>query len=257
VVSALLGGNLSGLENYVGAVRPALFFADSEYARQAARTIAKEIGLPLDVMDTETMQQLATADLTTQTDALPHLERVVGLERILSPYSCVLGCVAAPDAAMLRNLNRLLIRAQKPLILGLIDGPFISLLSTLATQTGCFECYEQRMLARLEDTLVYHEFVEASAGTSTPNGPWFTPPLHILTSAVISEGFLYSTLSVLRVAGRVVNVYLPLLEIQIQDLLRVPYCPGCGFASRARMNEMYTSTKRLVTEMLDRVELEG
>jgi thiazole/oxazole-forming peptide maturase SagC family component len=165
--------------------------------------------------------------------------------------------MAAPDLSLLRNLNRLLIRAEKPLILGLIDGPFIAALSTHATETGCFECFEQRMLARLEDTAVYQQFVQATAGISATGGPWLAPQLHMLVSTVISEAYLYSTVGLMRLAGRIVNVYLPLLEIQVQDLLRVPYCPGCGYISRAHMNEMYTSTKRLVTDMMAKIKVEG
>jgi hypothetical protein len=61
----------------------------------------------------------------------------------------------------------------------------------------------------------------------------------------------------MRLTGRVVNVYLPLLEVQVQDLLRVPYCPACGYVARGQMNEMYTSTKRLVSDMLGRIAIEG
>ena len=159
--------------------------------------------------------------------------------------------------SFLRNLNRLLIRLEKPLILGLIDGPFITALSTLATDTGCFECFEQRMLARLEDTAIYQQFVDATAGVTAASGAWTAPQLHALISAVISEGYLYATVGMMRLAGRVVNIYLPLLEIQVQDLLRVPYCPACGYVARAQMNEMYTSTKRLVDDMLHRITVEG
>lgn len=259
-VSALLGGGLAGVEGYASSnVRPVLFFADNGYARDAAKRLASEINLPLDVMDVEVARELAQADLTTRTDAVGYAETLARLGRVFHNYSCVLGCVAAPNLSMLRNMNRLLVEAEKPLILGLIDGPFMSLLATLATQSGCFECYEQRMLARLEDMTVYHQFVEATAdggGAAVAGTPPFAPPLHLLTSAVISEGYLYATLSMLRLAGRIVNIYLPLLEIQVQDLLRVPYCPACGFISKAQMNEMYTSSKRLVGEMLSRVQVE-
>jgi thiazole/oxazole-forming peptide maturase SagC family component len=256
-VAALLGGSLSGFAEGVGTVRPVLFFSDSAYIREAAKTLSKQIGLALDVLDDETLQTLATADLTTRMDAVQYKETEMGLDKIFRPYACVLGCVAAPNMSILRNLNRLLIAAEKPLILGLIDGPFMSVLGTLATQTGCFECYEQRMLARLEDTVVYHRFVESTAKGADPVGPWFSAQMHMLMAAVISEGLLYSSLGVMRLAGRIVNIYLPLLEIQVQDLLRVPYCPACGFISKAQMNEAYTSTTRLVTEMLASVELEG
>ncbi|HRC86884.1 MAG TPA: hypothetical protein PK413_14845 [Thermoanaerobaculia bacterium] len=257
VVSALLGGNLSGFENYVGTPRPTLFFSDSPYAKSAAQILAREVGLPLDLLEPEYLEELARVDLTTRTDAVETLERTLALEKRLGTYASVLGVVAAPNLSSLRNLNRLLVRAEKPLILGMIDGPFMSVLSTLATQSGCFECFEQRMLARVEDTVVYHRFVEATANAPGGNGAFLAPPLHMLTAAVLAEGFLYSTLAMMRLSGRIINIYLPLLEIQVQDLLRVPYCPGCGFVSKAQMNELYTSSKRLVGEMIGKVEIHG
>lgn len=258
-VSALLGGSggLGGFEEQIAPPRVVMFFSDNEYARNSARALAAEIGLPLDVVEDEVLQGLATADLTSRTDAVEYMEAVAKYEKVFQPYSCVLGCVAAPNLTVLRNLNRLLIRAEKPLILGLIDGPFIAALSTHATETGCFECFEQRMLARLEDTAVYQQFVQATAGINSTAGAWLAPQLHMLVSTVISEGYLYSTVGLMRLAGRIVNVYLPLLEIQVQDLLRVPYCPACGYISKAQMNEMYTSTKRLVTDMMSKIKVEG
>lgn len=258
IVSALLGGNLSGFEEYIGKPRPVLFFSDSAYAENAAKTMAKETRLPLDFLAPKVLEELATVDLTTRTDAVAHKEAESRLEPHLSGYTAVLACLASPNLSMLRNLNRLLIRAEMPLIIGLIDGPFITVLSTLATRTGCFECYEQRMMARLEDTLAYKEYVKNTATSSLQQaGSWFSPPLHMLTAFVLSEGFLYSTLSTLRLGGRVVSAYLPLLEIQVQDLLRVPYCPACGFISKSKMNEMYTSSRRLINEMMDAVEVEA
>jgi thiazole/oxazole-forming peptide maturase SagC family component len=256
ILSGLLGGNLSGFEQYVADPRPVLFFADSDCAREASKTLARETGLPLDLIDDATLDALAQADLTTRTDAVGHVETIARFEKLFLPYSCVLGCVAAPNLSMLRNLNRLLIRAQKPLILGMIDGPFACLLATHATQTGCFECFEQRLLARLEDMAVYHQFVESTAGKRTVGGSGFAPVLHMLTAGVVSEGYLFSALGILRLAGRIINTYMPLLEIQVQDLLRVPYCPACGYIAQSQMNEMYTSSKRLLTDLLAKVHVE-
>ena len=259
IVSALLGGNLSGFEEYISNPRPVLFFSDSPYAENAAKMMAKETRLPLDVLAPEVLEELAAVDLTSRTDAVAHKEAESRLERHLSGgYTAVLACLASPNLSMLRNLNRLLIRNEMPLIIGLIDGPFITVLSTLVPKTGCFECYEQRMMARLEDTLAYREFVQNTKGASSLEaGSWFSPPLHMLAAFVLSEGYLYSTLSTLRIGGRIVSAYLPLLEIQVQDLLRVPYCPGCGFVSKGQMNEMYTSSRRLINEMMDAVEVEA
>ena len=198
-------------------------------------------------------------DLTTKTEAVDYLKDLEKYQSMLSLYSCVLGSFVTPNVSMLRNLNRILIKLEKPLILGFMDGPFMSLLSTIVTQTGCFECYEHRMLARLEDTVIYHKFIESNRRYSYRKENFkaaiFTPPVHMLTSAVISEGFLYATLSVLRLAGRIINIYLPVLEIQVQDLLRVPYCPACGFVSRSQMNEMYTSSRKIIKEMVSKIEI--
>lgn len=257
MVASILGGGVGGFEHQIAAPRPVLFFTDSDYGRSSATALAREIGLPLDVMDPEVLRELAAADLTTRTDAVDYIDALARYEKIFRPYACVLGCMAAPNLSTLRNLNRLLLQAEKPLILGLIDGPFISALSTVPTDTGCFECFEQRMLARLEDTAAYQQFVEATARADAPNGAWSASQLHALVSVVVSEAYLYATVSMMRLTGRVVNVYLPLLEIQVQDLLRVPYCPACGYIARGQMNDMYTSTKRLVSDMLGRIAIEG
>jgi thiazole/oxazole-forming peptide maturase SagC family component len=258
MVASLLGGGIGGFEQRIAAPRPALFFTDSEYARTSATALAREIGLPLDVMDAELLRELAAADLTSRTDAVDYIDTLSRYEKIFRPYSCVVGCVASPNLSTLRNLNRLLLQEAKPLILGLIDGPFITALSSLGTETGCFECFEQRMLARLEDTAAYQQFVDATARREAPaGGAWAASQLHALISVVVSEAYLYSSIGMMRLAGRIVNVYLPLLEIQVQDLLRVPYCPACGYVARGQMNEMYTSTKRLVSDMLGRIAVEG
>lgn len=260
IVSALLGGNISGFEEFVYEPRPVLFAADNEYAKEAAGMIAKQVKLPLDIMDKQTFSEITRMDLTSKTEAVDYLKNLEKYQRELSLYSCVIGSFAAPNISLLRNLNRLLIKLEKPLILGFIDGPFMSLLSTIANQTGCFECFEHRMLARMEDTLVYHKFVESNRGYNNRKedikAAIFTPPVHMLTAAVITEGFLYASLTMMRLAGRIINIYLPVLEIQVQDLLRVPYCSACGFASKAQMNEMYTSSRRIVEEMVNKIEIE-
>jgi len=45
----------------------------------------------------------------------------------------------------------------------------------------------------------------------------------------------------------------PLMEIQVQRLLRVPFCPACGFVAEAKMEEMYTSSKKIVDRVVDRI----
>jgi thiazole/oxazole-forming peptide maturase SagC family component len=113
------------------------------------------------------------------------------------------------------------------------------------------------MLARLQDTAVYQQFAQATARRPAANGSWAAPQLHVLAALAVSEGYLYSSIGMTRLCGRILSVFLPLIEIQAQDLLRVPYCPACGHVSKAQMEEMYTSTRRLVGDMLSRITVEG
>jgi thiazole/oxazole-forming peptide maturase SagC family component len=260
IVMALLGGTMSGFEKFIYEAKPVLLVSDNEYAKEAAKLIARQIKLPLDILSNETFTGLAGLDLTTKTEAVDYLKASERYRDQFSLYSCVLVSLTAPHISLMRNLNRILIELEKPMILGFMDGPFMTLLSTVVTQTGCFECFEQRMLARLQDNVVYQKFVaftrahvqDKDAGHQSVI---FTPPSHILTAAVITEGFLYATFNMMRLAGRIINIYLPVLEIQVQDLLRVPYCPACGFISKGQMNEMYTSSRHIVNEMLSKIEL--
>src|SRR5581483_7618210 len=104
-IRALLGGNLTGFEERAGTPSPVLFIADNEYARNAAKALAGEIGLPLDFIDEETMQGLAAADLTTRTDAVQYAQTIGKFDKFFHSYSCVLGCLATPNLTLLRNLN--------------------------------------------------------------------------------------------------------------------------------------------------------
>jgi thiazole/oxazole-forming peptide maturase SagC family component len=250
-VRDLLGTAITGIEEYVTAPRPALLLADTESARVLARSLATEMRFPLDVLDDQTQQRWSTLDLTTATDAVEHADAASQIELVVERYGCVLACLVNPNLSLLRNLNRVLIRLEKPLILAMVDGPFVSVTGFVPQQTGCFECFEQRMLVRLEDSAAYHDFLRVKA-SALQSVQFNSAYLHILTSAVIGEAYLQSTMGMFRVAGRTVNVYLPLLEIQVQDLLRVPYCPACGFVARAQMQDLYVSSRALINELLDR-----
>lgn len=259
IISGILGGRISGFEEYTHQARPMLFVTDNDYAREAARTMARQTQLPLDILDRKSLDEIRQADLATRTEALEYLKPLEKLQEGFRSPAGILASLISPDISLLRNLNRIAIALEKPFILGFTEGPFLTVLSTLATQTGCFECFEQRMLARLEDTVVYHQFVkslrEGQTRTAPAGATIFSPAAHLLTAAVMAEGFVYATLDMLRLAGRIVSVYLPLLEIQVQDLLRVPYCPACGFIAQAQMDEMYTSSRRIVDQMLKKIDI--
>jgi thiazole/oxazole-forming peptide maturase SagC family component len=258
-IASLLGGKTTWMEKISTVSAPVLFVTDTQSARDMALATAEKIGLPLRALDASVIDALSKADLTTRTDAVEYETTFEKFRPHFLEYSCIAGVFLSPNISFLRNLNRLLVTLEKPLVLGLVDGPFASVSATVAQQSGCFECYEHRLLARLEDMSVYYRFVKETAaqpGRDQP-GNAFSPISNILTSGVLAEAALFASVGLSRLAGRVVSVYLPLLEIQVQDLLRVPYCPACGHVSQNQMSEMYIASQAVMNRMIERIDLQA
>jgi thiazole/oxazole-forming peptide maturase SagC family component len=257
-LTQLLGGITDYAANTTFSQKPVLFFADTQSIKDYAVALASEISMPLTVMTHSEFKTIEGMDLTTRFDAYATRTQLDSLRKSLEPFSCILGCLERPHIVFLRNLNRALIETSHALSLGLLDGPFTTVFTIKPPETGCFECFEQRLLARMEDMPAYRQFV-----AQTTNLPRFdtkvgaSPLMHSLAAHVLFEGLLVSRIGKAKFAGRALNTYVPLMEIQVQPLLRVPFCPACGFVAEARMEEMYTSSKKIVERVVDRISLVG
>lgn len=254
----LLGGSTTSryFSEIMADDRPVLFFADSDSVVRYAEDLARDIHLPLEVMSGEEMRSISQMDLTTRFEAYEVRANQEQLAGRLTSYCAVVGVLERPRVTLLRNLNRALIETSTPLVFAAMDGPFTTAMAIKPPETGCFECYEGRLKARLDERPLYEEFVQGSRleGTDRQQAGRL-PLLHGLASQAILEGFLLQQIGRSRLAGRVQSTYIPVQEIQNQDLLRVPYCPACGFVSKAHMEEMYLSTGSMVDSILQRVEI--
>ena len=153
---------------------------------------------------------------------------------------------------MLRNLNRVLEGQDIPWVCAFVDGPFVSVVGVKSPHTGCFECFEQRSLARLEDHVTYHEFARAPLGRAA-RAAADAPMMHLLTTMAMTEGYLHAAVGASRISGRALSVHLPTFEIQAQDLLRMPNCPGCGRVSRQRLREINFNSRAAVDRIVSAV----
>ena len=255
-LSRILEGTTDYATNLNSSSRPVLFFADTQSTKDYAIGLAKEIQLPLTVMSPEQFKSIEAMDLTTKFDAYETKKQQTELLEVLEPFSCVVGCVERPHIVFLRNLNRALIQASLPLSLSLLDGPFTTLFTIKPPETGCFECFEQRLLARMEEMPAYQQFVAQTRDLPrTETKVRANPLMHSLAAQALFEGLMVSKIGKAKLAGRVLNTYVPLMEIQVQPLLRVPFCPACGFVAEARMDEMYASSRKLVDRVVARVKI--
>jgi thiazole/oxazole-forming peptide maturase SagC family component len=255
-LNQLLGGTTEFVTNSAVSERPVLFFADTQSVKDYAVMLAKEINMPLTVMTQDEFKVIEAMDLTTKFEAYETRKQLESVRESLEPFSCIVGCIERPHIIFLRNINRVLVQTSQALSLSLLDGPFTTVFTIKPPETGCFECFEQRLLARMEETPSYQQFV-----AQTRNLPRFdnkiraSPLMHSLAAQALFEGLMVFKIGKAKLAGRVLNTYVPLMEIQVQPLLRVPFCPACGFVAEARMEEMYTSSKKIIDRVLDRITL--
>ena len=255
IFSALMGRigdyNLSKFDEIRGGIdpvtAPAVIMSDSERAHEEALRLADQLNMPMRSLEPAMVDALHAGDLTTGIDNYSSDMLSKMLENALEDAGAVLCVFCRPSVGFLRNLNRVVERLQKVLIVGLIDGPFLSIIGTRSPYTGCFECFELRSLSRLEDHILYHKF---AMGSKEPNSFAKDSPLAgLLTNLVVTEGFLEQHAGAFRFAGRVLNIFLPTLEIQVQDLLRMPGCPACGYISKQQILDINYNTR----EALDRI----
>jgi thiazole/oxazole-forming peptide maturase SagC family component len=255
-LNQLLGGTTDYLTHGPANEKPVLLFADTQSIIDYAVTLAGAINMPLTVMTKDEFKAIAAMDLTTKFEAYEAKKQFESLREKLEPFSCIVGCIERPHILFLRNINRVLVQTSQPLSLGLLDGPFTTVFTIKPPETGCFECFEHRLLARLEDMPSYQQFVAQTRQLPRfENKVHASPLMHSLAAQVLFEALMISNIGKAKLAGRVLNTYIPLMEIQLQSLLRVPFCPACGFIAEARMQEMYTSSKKIIDRVLDRITL--
>jgi len=229
-----------------------LFFADDDYGIESAARLSADMEMPITIMDREWMQEVRSADLTTNIDGLASVKTMGRLTEKIKPYDAITGCMRNLSVLMMRNINRISLELEIPVVLSFIDGPVICVLATNPYTTGCLECFELRALARLEDHIHYHNFVNVDkhcTGAGQTNAG-LKPLLNMMVNQTLSEAFLIRKIGVSKFTGRLLTIYLPTMEIQAQDILRVPFCPACGAVAKARLEEKNLSSRVLVDEMV-------
>lgn len=257
LITHLIGGTASlGFDGTLNGQAGTLLVCDSGIVSKQLADMSRQISLPMDVLSDEDASEVVAADLTGKLDALKTEKAMEPLTAIFAPYSSVLVCMQRPHIKLLRNLNRILLRMDIPFVVCLIDGPFLSVMTIKGYETGCFECYETRVMARLESMSAYRSYVERTSGNLRKSDlTSVTPILNMIASLGLFEAFLINTIHKAKLAGRIFNIYLPLLEVQVQDLLRVPFCSACGHIAKAEYEEMYTSSEEIVAKLVEHVEL--
>lgn len=234
--------------------RRVLFVTDCDYSMETAKNICKEMQVELEFKGNDFISKVAKMDAVTNLDALTTEKSIQGISEEIKDYDAIAISLKHINMAFLRNINRAAIELKKPVTLGMIDGPFITVLSIKPPVTGCLECFENRILARLEDHVLYQKYVQNDFTSKGKINPSKILLSNMVTNLVLSEAVLLKNLGATKFEGRVLSVFIPTLEVQVQDLLRVPYCPACGSVAKAKFEEMNVKSRVIVDKILKTID---
>jgi thiazole/oxazole-forming peptide maturase SagC family component len=229
-----------------------LFISDSKQTEEWVKEKGLPEGWKIDSISESLFESLSRDENIRGSDPVKKAKSLEKYSFVFGQYNWIGGCFLAPPLNFLRNLNEVMLKLKLPFTLGFVDGPFLTLASFSPHETGCFACMEERNLGRLKSLKVYKDFQREYEKTllgrykESLGGNLL---IDLIRSLVILEGISLATLGKSRFMGRILNIYLPTFEIQIGNMLRVPYCPSCGYVSRAKQKELYTDLGKLIEEV--------
>jgi thiazole/oxazole-forming peptide maturase SagC family component len=210
--------------------------------------------LDITTIDLGSMPDLFQYDSTERTNATELLQFIDRYKNLVN-YESILVILAYPNPTLLRNLNRLFIHYRIPWILATLDGPFIMLTSFVPYESACFECLELRITSQIRSMEEYKSYISLlTQKDSSFKDIEFTPVLQIPVSIAMSELILLSSFKANHFVGRLLSIYLPFFEIQMQDVLRLPICPACGHTGKATMDELYFDFRKVLSDITDKLK---
>lgn len=233
-----------------------LLFSDLRKVEKWASELRLPKGLRVEFASDELFKKLSSSQ--SDIDPIVKSRFIDECSRNLSPFSWI-GCFfLSPSIFFLRNLSNVCIQTHQPFTMGFVDGPFLTIASFSPPETGCFSCFEERHLSRMKSLKVYHDYLK-----SREKNEWKRYEdslggellLDSIRSLVIHEGISLCTIGKSRLMGRVLNIHLPTFEIQFGNLLRVPYCPSCGYVAKSMQKELYVSSSKVIEEIMDKIEV--
>ena len=114
-------------------------------------------------------------------------------------------------------------------------------------QTGCWNCFENRMMTNVRDMVLYNRFkdIKPIACKTDVFNLHLTQLLHF----GLEEVFSWNLLNMTKFMGRAYFVYLPTFEFHLQNVDRLSSCETCGYLSINDNSEDNISLQRIISEL--------
>ncbi|MGT2744377.1 streptolysin associated protein SagC [Streptococcus phocae subsp. phocae] len=234
---------------------PILFISDIDFVNASALALSKELGLSLEVASDDLKDLIQETDVSSRLDALTHRQNMRLLSDKLSAYQAIVVCQQRLNITMVRHLNEVIVALKKQLLLGYVDGPFIHVCALNPPKTADFDSLERRVLARLQDHTLYQQFANQMLPATQSVSQAFLPLLNILMNLLLSEAFLVARTGSSKFEGRLLSIYLPTLEIQVQDILKMSNSQAQGALAKLKYEDQQIATREVVKALLKEDEV--
>ncbi|MCQ2597652.1 MAG: hypothetical protein MJ181_07365 [Treponema sp.] len=196
------------------------------------------------IVPQEILEQLKQVNYFSRVDELAYQKKASFIKYSLD-QSPVLYITQNINLNLIRNLNKIV--EDTPIFIGFIDGPFMIFLSIIPKQTGCWECFEQRMLSYVKDNTLYDKF---STLESSGNSRIYNLHLISLLHTGLQEVFSWNLLHMSKFMGRCMFTFLPTMEIHFENVNRISSCRTCGYIAEIENEEHNARLGRLIEEYI-------
>ena len=231
--------------------RPLLFISDSIEVEESAKSLFDILDIKADIADSDFKTQLRKSFSINEFDSLKEIEEHNRLTNLLKKYQSILICQVKVDILMIRNINEVICELGTKLLLGFLDGPFVHMCTLAPPKTADFDSLERRILARLEDSILYRSHISQLSNKTQELNLGFLPILNILLNLIVAEAILISETGTSKFEGRLLSIYIPTIEIQVQDILKMSNSKTQGTMAKKKFEIQQIKTNKLINNLLE------
>jgi len=173
------------------------------------------------------------------TDFIKEGELANKFKRLFNPYNQIYYLAPLNSLYKIRAFNKLMLMIQKPFFLGLADNENIFITGIHPKITGCFECFEKKIMAKLE----FREIREAGGQGSV------SPSELLMIAGILQKNMEQTEVNgISMLMGNVLYFYLPNFEYSFDFNRRTILCNTCAGLNEIHFEEQNVRSLNMLKE---------
>lgn len=146
--------------------------------------------------------------------------------------------------ALCKTINYLI--DKKEVVYSFIDNEFGYLFGVKKKYTGCYECFSNRMIAKMKiDKFNYQPILHNNSSLDEESKYTYD----LMFVHVLKCCCEYIKTGVVPISGRILAAFSRTLEVRYENLLRLSFCPICGYIGQQENAERNVKLKRILKSL--------